>query len=67
MSNTNQKRLLTVKEAAHYLAMTSPALYQLVHRKKIPVVRLGKALRFDIQELDTWIEKHKDNVSIMCA
>jgi len=60
MSNTIQQRLLTVKEAANYLAMTSAALYQLVHRKKIPVVRFGKALRFDIQALDDWIEAHTE-------
>lgn len=62
MNSTIQKRLLTVREAANYLAMTSAALYQLVHRKKVPVVRLGKALRFDIQALDAWIEGHKEPI-----
>lgn len=60
MSNTIQQRLLTVKEAAEYLSMTKAAIYQKRHRKQIPVVRLGKALRFDIQALDAWIEAHKE-------
>jgi len=60
MSNTIQKRLLTLREAADYLAMTNAALYQLVHRKRVPVVRLGRALRFDIQALNAWIDEHKE-------
>lgn len=60
MSTTNLRRLLNTKEAAEYLALTKAALYQLVHRKQVPVVRLGKALRFDLQALDAWIEQRKE-------
>jgi excisionase family DNA binding protein len=64
MANAIQKRLLTVKEAAGYLAMTAAAVYQKVHRDQIPVVRFGKTLRFDIQALDAWIEEHTAPVRI---
>jgi len=60
MATTIQKRLLTVREAADYLAMTEAAVYQKVHRDQIPIVRLGRALRFDIQALDAWIDEHKE-------
>ncbi len=52
------RRLLTVKDAAAYLSMSEQALYQLVHRRGIPVVRIGRALRFDLDSLDDWIQAH---------
>ena len=51
-------RLLTVKDAAAYLSMSEQALYQLVHRGRIPVVRFGRALRFDLDSLNNWIQSH---------
>ena len=50
-----QKRLMTTREAAIYLGLSVAALYQLVHRKLIPVIRIGRALRFDIVALNDWI------------
>jgi len=67
MTTTQTKRLLNTKEAAGYLAMTETALYQLVHRKRIPVVRLGRALRFDLKALDVWIEQQKESAEVKAA
>ena len=67
MTTTNLKRLLRTKEAAVYLAMTSAALYQLVHRKKIPVVRVGRALRFDLRALDAWIDQQRVPAEVTAA
>ena len=54
------KRLLTVKEAASYLGRPSPsAVYKLVSRHEIPVVRHGRNVRFDVRELNKWIESDK--------
>lgn len=67
MTTTHQKRLLSTKEAAEYLAMTSAALYQMVHRKKIPVVRIGRALRFDLRALDDWIDQQREPAELTAA
>jgi len=53
------KRLLTVKEAAAYLGRSPSALYKLVARHEISCVRHGRNLRFDVRELDRWIESDK--------
>ena len=53
-----KRRLLNAHETATYLGLSKAALYQLVHRKRIPVVRLGRALRFDVVKLDDWISGH---------
>jgi excisionase family DNA binding protein len=53
------KRLLTVKEAAAYIGRSESAIYHLVARREIAVVRHGRNLRFDVKELDRWIEGDK--------
>jgi excisionase family DNA binding protein len=53
-------RLLTVAEAAEYLGRPgASSIYHLVYRKEIPCVTHGRNLRFDVRELDKWIERDK--------
>jgi len=54
-----QKRLLNVKEAAEYIGSTPGSIYQKVHTRKIPFIKIEKALRFDIIELEEFIEQKK--------
>jgi excisionase family DNA binding protein len=53
------KRLLTVKEAAAYLGRSESAIYHLVARREIPVVRTGRTLRFLRDDLDRLCEKDR--------
>lgn len=55
----DEKRLLTVDEASCYLGLTKTTLYTWTCRKKIPHVKIGRALRFDKTDLDAWIEPKK--------
>ncbi|MBI2071323.1 MAG: helix-turn-helix domain-containing protein [Elusimicrobia bacterium] len=50
------KRLLTPKETAQYLAVSQKTVYKWVFFRKIPCVKLGKALRFDKTEIDRWVD-----------
>lgn len=55
-------RLLRTKEAAAYLSMSPWSLRQLVDRGELPFVSCGdntSAWRFDIRDLDRFIEQHK--------
>lgn len=58
-----EKRLLTREEAAKYLATTSGTLAVGLSNKTIPlpIVKLGRAVRYDLEDLDRYIEKHKQN------
>ena len=48
---------LTSREAVVYLRLPSTgALRNLVYRRKIPFVRLGRRLRFDRERLDRFLE-----------
>ena len=53
------RRLLDVHEAAAYLRRSESALYHLVGRREIACVRHGRNLRFDVKELDRWIDSDK--------
>lgn len=55
------KRLLSVQEAARYLSLSPRTLYNAVAPKsKIPfpvkAKRIGKLVRFDIRDLDRYVD-----------
>jgi len=55
------KRLLTVEEAAEYLGLSPRTIYNAVapkskHPFPVKAKRVGKLVRFDIQELERYIE-----------
>jgi len=52
-------RLLNVKEAALLLGTTPGSLYSMVWRREVPFVKLGRSLRFDINDLNLLIETSK--------
>lgn len=54
-----QKRLYTVSEAADYLGRSAWAVREMFYAGKIPCVRDGKRMLFDIADLDAWVEKNK--------
>jgi excisionase family DNA binding protein len=51
-----QRRLLTIPQAADLLSVTENAVRIMIHRKKLPVVRLSRrAVRIDMLDLDAYI------------
>lgn len=51
--------LLTVQKAAQYLAVSVSTLYGWVWQRRIPFVKIGRALRFDPHDLKAFIETNK--------
>ncbi len=56
-----EKRLLSIVEAAAWLGLSQSYLYKLVESKKIPYIRFGRAIRFDIKQLEYWISGDADS------
>ena len=56
-SQPQAHQLLTVTEVAQFLRFTPESVYQLVHRRKIPYVKVCGALRFKRSDIDAWIEE----------
>ena len=53
---STEPRYLTAAEAATYLRFPSTrAFYDFCHRHSVPVLRRGRLLLVDRQELDAWL------------
>jgi excisionase family DNA binding protein len=49
------QRLVNVHEAAKYLAVSVSTLYGWAWQRKLPFVKVGRALRFDLADLEKFI------------
>ena len=52
------KRLLNVQEAAGYLGLQVDTIYKKARLRELPYVKVGRALRFDVQALERFVEQH---------
>ena len=48
------QRYLSIHEAAKYLGMSEPWLYQQASRGALPACKFGRVWRFDRDRLDQW-------------
>jgi excisionase family DNA binding protein len=53
----SEKRLLSVKEAAALLTISTKKLYRMAALMQIRHVRLGRSLRFEKEELERWLQQ----------
>jgi len=56
-----EPRLLTVNEASQYLSLHPKTVYFMARKGELPVVKIGRAVRFDKAQLDFWIKKSLEN------
>ena len=59
-NGASASRLLTVKDSAAYIGRTEQALQHLIHKREIVVVRKGRRVHLDRNDLDRWIEANKE-------
>jgi excisionase family DNA binding protein len=52
------RRLITAKEAGEYLSVSADTLYRLASRKRLPYLKIGERILFDVKALDHWIDRH---------
>ncbi len=48
--------LVTIKDLSAYLTVKESTLYSWVHNGTIPFHRLNGLIRFDMQEIESWVE-----------
>lgn len=51
-----QKRFFNAKEISTYLGVSEEAIRKWTLRGKIPFVKLGKSLRFDMIKIESWVK-----------
>ena len=56
----NASRLLPLKLAAAYMSLSYDSLYRMYVDGEVPHVRFGRKVLIDRQDLDDWIEQHKE-------
>lgn len=49
------KQFLSVKEISQYMGLSTHTVYLWVQLKKIPYYKIGKAVRFNLQEINEWL------------
>lgn len=52
-------RLLTVRDAAKFLAVSVSTVYGWAWQRKLPFVKVGRALRFDRTDLEDFIRANR--------
>ena len=52
------RRLITAKEASQYLSLATETVYRMAAMKKLPYLKIGDRVLFDLKTLDHWIERH---------
>ncbi|MHC4637380.1 MAG: helix-turn-helix transcriptional regulator [Planctomycetota bacterium] len=60
MTNSPYNRLIRCKEAAAYLGICERKLWELEKNARIRSVRIDRAVRFDIGDLDAFIRRAKE-------
>ena len=58
-STVVERILLTPREAANALSVCERTLYGLTQRGELPAVRIGRSVRYSVEDLRAWIEKAK--------
>lgn len=56
---TETLELLTVDEVTQLLKLSKGAVYQMIARREIPYLKMGRRVRFDKTEISTWINKQR--------
>lgn len=54
-----ERRYFNVKEIANYLGMSPNSIRAWVRLRRIPFSKLGSAVRFDMQMINTWEEERR--------
>jgi excisionase family DNA binding protein len=52
------RRLITAKETSQYLSLATDTVYRMAAMKKLPYLKIGDRVLFDLKALDHWIERH---------
>ena len=53
------KQMCDLKTISEYLDVSIPYIRKLVRAKMIPYYKFGNRIKFDIKEINEWIESHR--------
>ena len=59
MQSHSESGLITIQEAAKFLAVSKSTLYGWVWQRRIPFVKVGRSLRFELAELQKFVQSNR--------
>lgn len=60
-SATSRRRLLDIDAVAELLSTSVRHIRRLVQERRIPVVRVGRLIRFDPVDINAWLDEHRSS------
>jgi excisionase family DNA binding protein len=51
------RRLLSVHEVSTYTGLAPDTVYTMVSQRRIPFVKVGRLVKFDVELLDRWLKE----------
>jgi excisionase family DNA binding protein len=55
-----EARYLDVAGLATYITKSPKAIRQMVNKAHIPHIRVGRSVRFDVKQIDAWMQQQVD-------
>jgi len=52
------RRLISIQEAAEYTGLSHHTLYTMVSQRRVPFVKMGRLVKFDVELVDKWIKQN---------
>jgi excisionase family DNA binding protein len=56
------QRLLPIRAAAEYLGVSRATIERLVYRGELPIVKVAGSTRYDVEDLDGYIETNRRRI-----
>lgn len=53
------KSLMSIQDTAEKLGVRVNTLYDWIHQRKIPYVKVGRLVKFDLSDIDEWLDKRR--------
>lgn len=54
----SEKRYLGISECSQYIGVTKGTLYVWVCHKKIPYLKVGRLVKFDLKVIEKWLKEN---------
>ncbi len=54
--------LIKINEASTITGYSVNYIYDLIHKKAIPYIKIGRSVRFDCNELETWVRAGRPDI-----
>ncbi|MBU1809086.1 MAG: helix-turn-helix domain-containing protein [Candidatus Omnitrophica bacterium] len=55
----SEQRYLSPQELSQYLGIATQTIYEWTSQKKIPFIKLGRLVKFDVAEIDAWMKTQR--------